>query len=171
MALPTGMDRFKEPQYINWVKLGQALKCVTEGLAPFCKDVIEKFHNTLKEKLGNKTCNAGCVAKDIRLKKKSWSVSCGNNVCNKWLEAIAPQLHTHQCGWENRIVNEWPKECWQIAKVFMGPGQDRSNVDPHKTDALGLLQLMISCTEFHSLLDTQKAKTVRLHMHMHSLII
>ena len=40
-----------------------------------------------------------------------------------------------------------------------------SNVDPHKTDALGLLQLMINCKEFHSLLDTQKAKEIRLHMH------
>ena len=70
MALPTGMDRFKDPQYINWVKLGQALTSVTKGLAPFCEDVIEKFHNTLKENLGNTTCNAGCVAKDI-LKKKS----------------------------------------------------------------------------------------------------
>ncbi|KAI0234989.1 hypothetical protein LSAT2_014618, partial [Lamellibrachia satsuma] len=165
MATPTTMDRFNDQQYINWVKLGQALTCVTKALAPFCKDVIEKWHNTQKDKLGNTTCNAGCVAKHIRPKKKSWSISCGDNVCNKWLEAIAPQLHTHQCGWENSIVNEWPKECWQVAKVFMGPGQDPSNVDPHKTDALGLLQLMINCKLFHSHLDTQKATKVRLYMH------
>ena len=107
----------------------------------------------LKDNLGDKTCGAGCDSKDICIKTK---------LCpDKWMAAIVPEIHTPQRTWKNSITNEWPSEPWQLAKIFMGPGQDPLNVDPQKTDALGLLQLMINCRKFHSLLDTDKAKEVR----------
>ena len=157
------MGRFADKEYVNWVKCSQALVCVAEGLAPFCKDVIEKFHHTLKENLGEKTCTAGCSAKKIYRRNNGWSISCPSDICNKWLDDIAKEIGTLQCAWRNSDVSKWPIEYWQIGKVFMGHGQDSSNVDPHKTDAMGLLQLMINCKKFQSCLDTLKAKKVSLY--------
>ena len=169
MASPTLQDRFSDREYINRVKVDLALNCVARGLTPFCETVIRELHETLKSEHGKTQCSAGCTAKRICKKHgiKHWSISCLDNICNKWLDGIVPELATSQYTWRNSIVHDWPAEPWQLAKVFMGEGQDLSNIDPDQTDALGLLQLMINCKKFHDRLDKGKAIKVTFRSYFH----
>ena len=165
MASTSVKDRFTDKHYINWLKCGHGLNCVAEGLTPFCKTVADELHKKLVCKLGNKQCSAGCTTKRIVKKlgpngKKSWTIRCRDNICNKWVDSIVPLIATSQFTWNNSIVSEWPVESWQLAKIFMGSGQDPSNVDPSQTGALGLVQLLINCKEFHFRIDTEKAVAV-----------
>ena len=171
MASTSVVDRFKDKHYINWLKVGQALDCLAEGVLPFCKDVVETLHKQLLSDLGpigQQKCSVGCKAGDIVFLKKpghsgekGWTIHCRDNICDKWLAKIVPLLATKQLAWGNSTISEWPVQYWQVAKIFMGSGKDATDADPANTDALGLVQLMINCKEFHSKLDTQNAIEVK----------
>ena len=170
MSLSTPMNRFLEQGYSNRIKLDLALNRVAEGLAPFCKTVMDEFQEeVMKGKpFEGKSCNAGCKAK-TKPKRQctrgtfNMVINCPNDICNKWLEGIHPEILTRQYSFENTKESEWPTESWQLAKIFMGEGQDKSNVDPHNTDAAALLQLMINCRKFKSRVDQNKAKKVTIY--------
>ncbi|KAI0240090.1 hypothetical protein LSAT2_009191 [Lamellibrachia satsuma] len=157
MAMSTLKDRFNNPQYVNWVKLSQALLCVRDGLAPFCEGVIREIHDSLKLKidpeLQEKTCTVGShkVVKRRKTpnKEQQWFSGCSNNICNAWLGVIVESFPTEWYTWNNCDVSKLPTESWQLAKLFMDFGQDPSNAAAAKTDPLGLLQLVINCKKFH----------------------
>ena len=158
-------------EYFNWIKVGIALERVGEGLTDFCKAVVHDFHKDLRLDFGDTECSDGCTGKEIVRKfgppdeKKHWTIDCPNKICNKWLGAIELELATSQCTWENSEITKWSTEPWQLAKVFMACGQQKSNVDPAQTGVLGLLQLMENCKKFHSHFDTQKAEKVRCYVY------
>ncbi|KAI0211061.1 hypothetical protein LSAT2_004145, partial [Lamellibrachia satsuma] len=168
MAMSTLMDRFRDPEYVNWVKLSQALLCVRDGLAPFCEGVIREIHDSLKLKidpeLQDKTCTVGShkVVKRLKTpnKKQQWFSGCSNNICNAWLDVIVESFPTEWYTWNNCDVSKLPTESWQLAKLCMKKGQVPSNAA--ETEPLGLLQLVINCKEFHSCLDKHLAEKVRL---------
>ena len=41
------LPRFRDKEYVNWVKVGQALKCTARGLGKFCKDRMIQYHQQL----------------------------------------------------------------------------------------------------------------------------
>jgi len=54
----------------------------------------------------------------------------------------------------------WETNYWEIAKVFMGPGQDTTTA-PSVTDPKGLLQLVINCMLFSNCVSRMESfKTV-----------
>ena len=182
------LDRFKNKEYLNWIKLSQALVCVAEGLVPFCKRVVKEFHDSLKAKIGLKICTAKCTYKNIKKQgsveegqdeecneectaedkpemhdtdeKKGWVIECPDDICNKWFAGIIEELCGSQYAWKNTDVRKWPKQPWQLAKMYMAVGQQPSQSDPAKTDALGLLQLIINCRKFHVRLQKNNAVQV-----------
>lgn len=160
------IDRFKKKEYTNWLKCGQALKCVVEGVAHFCKTVVDELHKQLVNDLGKKQCTAGCDAKKIVRRSgphgKCWTISCNDNVCNQWVEKIVPIIVTSQFEWRNSTIREWPTQSWQVAKIFMAHGQEPANVDPTKTDVIAMMQLMLNCKEFSRHMDTRTATAVSL---------
>ena len=176
MAKVSAMQRFQDEQYSNWNKVGQALSLVADGLRPFCERVIREFHDSLKENLGDKQCTAKCHAKDIKVRtsdddddhvehdtgtKARWYIDCPDGICNKWLDGIYAGLcEGDQYSWKNTKVKMWPKQPWQLAKIFMGRGQQPSSYNPDKTDVLGLLQLIINCKLFSDCVDRQAAAKV-----------
>lgn len=163
MAPPAPMSRFLEEGYSNRIKLDLALNRVAEGLAPFCKTVMDEFQKTVMtvKSIEGKSCDAGCEVERKRTNGTYYLViNCPNDICNKWLEGIHPEIVTRQYCFKNTKESEWPTKSWQLAKIFMGGGQDKSNVDPHNTDAAALLQLMINCRKFESRVDQSKAKQV-----------
>ena len=150
----TPVDRFNDPGYINRVKLDMALQYVAEGLSPFCKDVIDNFRNEMMTSLKSTTCAAGCKIKRRRIRTDAtsgWYIDC--NICHKWLDCVFQQIDKHEFSWKNSKVSEWSTNSWQLAKIFMANGQDSSNVDHAKTDALALLQLMTNCKKFKTRVD------------------
>ena len=158
MALPAANINFRNTKYKNWLKVGIALQLTTKAMTPFCKDVIDSFHNSLLNttNIGSAVCSTGCTSANI----KNNAITCQSNVCDKWLAAILPQLATRQHSWFNTTVAQWPVAPWQIGQIFMGPGQDPTNTDPLKTDPAGILQLAINCKEFHHRINTDKVKKV-----------
>ena len=181
------MDRFSDPEYVNWVKLSQALLCVRDGLAPFCEGVIREIHVSLNAKLDSnlqgKTCTVGCCtvidgwAKNTsdttstnKNKEPRWSIACTDNICNTWLGVILKYLLTKQYAWKNCDVSKWPTEPWQLGKLCMDYGQEPSNAIAAKTETMGMLQLIINCKTFHLPLGMQesrsKVKRVRFQSHV-----
>ena len=196
MAKSSAKHRFQDKQYLNWIKLGQALILVADGLWPFCDRVIREFHDSLKETLGDKLCTAKCHANDIIDRTSDgatfnvkWNaeesnegiaegntddheehdtgnkarrryIDCPDDICNKWLDGIYAGLCGDPYYWKNTNVNMWPKQPWQLAKIFMGKGQQPKTYDPAKTDALGLLQLIKNCKLFSDRVDRQAAANV-----------
>ena len=72
---------------------------------------------------------------------------CG--VCTKrqhgWKKDILKQLNPPATPCMNNVkVEMWETNYWELAKVFMGPGQDTTTA-PSVTDPKGLLQLVINC--------------------------
>ena len=165
MAKSSVPDRFKDKYYLNWIKLGQALVCVAEGLTAYCTKVVDKVHGSLKEKIGQKTCTADCTAKKITKHGSDegtqvWSIDCPCNICNRWLDGITAEMGEKQCSWKHTDVKKWPTQSWQLAKTCMGPGKPPSNHAPAKTDVVGLLQLIINCKAFDDSSLKQQASTV-----------
>ena len=165
MAKSTVPKRFKDKHYLNWIKLGQALICVGEGITPFCTKVVDTVHVSLKAKIGSDLCTADCTAKKITRQeseegKQVWSIECPYNVCNRWLDGITAEMGEQQCSWKHTEVKKWPIQSWQLAKTCMGPGKPPSNHAPAKTDVVGLLQLIINCKAFDDPSLKQQASQV-----------
>ena len=154
--------RFRRPDYLNWLKVGMALKCCGEGLVDFCSDIITTFHTTLVMRHGPAVCPFPRNAKKITYDRgsRSWTVNCACGVCDTWLQSIASELATNQYSWKNTDVNEWPLHPWQLAKVYMGPGHDPTSHDPSDGDIHGLVQLIINCHLFANRLAQNKVKLV-----------
>ena len=190
MAESPAERRFKNEEYGNWFKLTHALICLAEGLRPFCERTIGEFHNTLRTQIGTEQC-IKCTYKRIRKHESvegenasrqaecnmggtsegseepdtdtnaQWYIVCPNDICNKWLHGIIAGLCGGTYSWKNTDVKKWPKQPWQLAKLFMGAGQQPSTSKSEKTDALGLLQLITRCTKlFGDHVDTETASKV-----------
>ncbi|KAI0207310.1 hypothetical protein LSAT2_008034 [Lamellibrachia satsuma] len=159
MATSVVKINFSGPDYKNWLKVSMALQLTTKAMTPFCVDVIQSFHTSLKTSIGSSVCSAGCTNEDIKKKKKKFT--CGSNVCDKWLAGIEAQQATRQYLVDNTTVALWPVHPWQIAQYYMGPGQNATNTSPSQTDPGGKLQLAINCKQFHPFINIDKIKAVR----------
>ena len=142
--------------YQNWLKVGLALQLTTKALTPFCKDEMVSLHTSLKTSIGSSVTCPGCTIDD--LKKRNFT--CPNNVCHQWFAGIKAQSAEQKFCWKNSKVSWWPDHPWQIAQCHMGLGRDDGNTNPLQTDPEGILQLIINCKHFHSLIDIDKVKEV-----------
>ena len=160
----SAVARFRQPDYLNWLKADQGLKCCGEGLIDFCTTEINTFHGSLIVQHGNTVCPLPKSLKEITF-DRSWKVNCTCGVCNNWLSSIASELASGYCCWKNTDVLEWPLHPWQMAKVFMGAGKDPTSHDPADTDTAGFLQLILNCQKFAGLLDPKKVDLVSYCFH------
>ena len=84
------------------------------------------------------------------------------NVCAKrrgeWKKDIISQLtpRTVPC-WKNTDKSKWETDAWEIAKVFMGPGQGAFRAGAADTDPIGLLQLVLNCQLFTSCISNRQS--------------
>ncbi|KAI0225165.1 hypothetical protein LSAT2_023924, partial [Lamellibrachia satsuma] len=152
--------RFRRPVYIRWLKVGQGLQCCAEGLTDFCTDVIDNFHKSLKQLHG--VCTSPSTAKNIVYdkKKKCWTVTCACGVCDRWFQSVKLEKAAAQFCWNNTNLQDWSLRPWQLAKVFMGQGQDPTSHDPVDTDPAGFLQLILNCKQFAGRVDATKVQAL-----------
>ncbi|KAI0227791.1 hypothetical protein LSAT2_021718 [Lamellibrachia satsuma] len=154
-----------DPDYINWYKANRALHCTIDVLRNVCFAEIQNYHYSLLLKHGPGTCSKPCSHSDIITHGKwgSWSIPCPNNVCSKWLSDIVRGRSTKstRLNWQNSEFSQWQTTPWQLAKVFMDHGQDRSCVAPADTDAAGIMQMLINFKSFGNTMDTTKVDAVR----------
>ena len=66
-----------------------------------------------------------------------------------WKKEVLSQLtpHSRPC-WKNTDVARCEADPWEIAKVYMGRGDDESRTSAATTDPVGLLQLVLNCRLF-----------------------
>ncbi|KAI0240751.1 hypothetical protein LSAT2_008470 [Lamellibrachia satsuma] len=144
------VTRFQDPDYVNWVKAGQALLCTAEGMYTLCEDPIKRYHLDLHRKFPRQPCSGPCREEAL----------C--NVCAKrrgeWKKDVISQLtpRTVPC-WMNTDKSKWETDAWEIAKVFMGPGQGAFRAGAADTDPIGLLQLVLNCQLFTTCISNRQS--------------
>ena len=157
------VGQLNDAEYINWLKATQALNLTMTVLRSFCDAEMKKLHLQLVGQCGRTQCTGSCSARDVREVRRMWTIpSCPTGECSKWLAAIV-QERTHsttRLTVANSEILQWPLQYWQVAKVFMGWGQDPSSVTASDTDASGLLGLIRNCRHFGGVIDIPKTDAV-----------
>ncbi|XP_062383788.1 uncharacterized protein si:ch211-91p5.3 isoform X2 [Sardina pilchardus] len=151
------MARFRDDNYRNWLKTTETLNTLRVGLRSFLENETETYHSSLQQKLGNRLKGATCQNKcDGKQNKKP---SC--EVCTPWTKEI---LANHTCAkgivyWKNCFPHLWPKNKWEVAKVYMPQGHREHAIYDH-FDIAALLNLMGHCTHFSKFIKDQHTSKV-----------
>ena len=154
------VGQLNDKEYINWLKATQALTLAMTVLRKFCDTEMQTLHGQLVNQCGSTQCSGSCSAQDVT--KKLTILTCPTGVCSTWLSAIKQKrtqpntrLIVH-----NTDINQWPIEYWQVAKLFMNPGQDPASALSSNTDATGILNLIQNCKHFANIIDSTKTDAV-----------
>ena len=139
--------RLEDHAYKRWIQAGICLNFVKEGLELFVDQRSKIFHQNVLAQLrssGNPSCNGICAQASVWKGK----ISCCNN-CQAFVNEIVKQnfkiFKFQQGNWDNSAVQLWPKDPWELAKVFMNPGQKTSQRSPAETDLSGILNFIDHC--------------------------
>ncbi|KAL3857953.1 hypothetical protein ACJMK2_012578 [Sinanodonta woodiana] len=157
MSIPT---RFSDGQYKNWLKCSLSLIMMKETLHEYTHNAVKQLHGNMTQNISSisfasSTSNqcGSCSSKNIRLTEnpRKWSISCNNNICDKWLQRILAfheEPHNRNINWKNADISQWPVDCYQVAKIFMPKGQDKTVKMPDDLDAPAILSLFKYCNWF-----------------------
>ncbi|KAL3857961.1 hypothetical protein ACJMK2_012585 [Sinanodonta woodiana] len=152
--------RFSDGQYKNWLKCSLSLIIMKEGLHGYTDNEVKQLHGNITQKVSSisfasSTSNqcGSCSSKNIRLtgSPRKWSISCNNNICDKWLQhilAVHDNPRNPSINWKNADISQWPVDCYQVAKIFMPKGQDKTVKMPNDLDAPAILSLFKYCNWF-----------------------
>ena len=162
--LPVVVGNLNDLLYINWLKATRGLRLTVKVLHRFCDVEMKILHAQLVTRCrGNTQCSGSCSAKDVKKIQGQLTVDkCPTTVCSTWLAEIE-QMRTSnktRLTYPNADILQWPQHYWQVAKVFMGHGQDASSVKSSDTDASGILMLIQNCKHFINIINTTKAGAV-----------
>ena len=150
-----------DEDYIRWLKATQALSLTIEVLRQFCDREMKTFHQSLLVRCrGATTCSSSLCIFDARGR-----LLYGCPVCKRWWTEIQANrtLTTTKLMPINADFRQWPVQHWQVAKVFMGAGQDPSSVNAASTDPSGVIALMRNCKHFVGKVDMAKVDAVSIH--------
>ena len=153
-------ERLKDDDYRHWVKSVLCLQYTKDGLVPLADRTGQNLHNTVlaqMRKSGNPSANGICTPARIDLKKKT--VICCSN-CNAFL-VETKKYCTGTLNLNNSDVTNLHDQPWQLAKLFMNPGQDVTNTVPGQTDLIGILNFLDHCTQANmAIKNTRNIKAV-----------
>ncbi|KAK3612170.1 hypothetical protein CHS0354_016555 [Potamilus streckersoni] len=166
MAAPAPMDKVKDKEYSNWLKVTLALYYMKSGLHTFIQNEVDQLHQSLVQKIyGNPSvplppctmCHASNVVRNKYTGVWEFKNQC-RSYCDVWLHKLL-KLHTspksEKIYWDNGDIPSWPFKPWECAKVFMPRGQQPTNAGPAECDAQALLTLLKCCTHFRHKLSQQ----------------
>ena len=162
-----------DPAYIRWLKATRALNLTVDVLRKFCDIEMKKLHQVLVRLCGGTPCPGPCSCSDAKCTGGQWSINCPNTVCSKWLNEIALRRAqpSTRLTMGKADIQQRPLQHWQVAKVYMGKGQDQSSVKSSDTDGSGLIQLVRNCNHFANIVDITKADAVSIYIYIYILYI
>ncbi|XP_020383393.1 uncharacterized protein CXorf38 isoform X1 [Rhincodon typus] len=157
--------RLNDDGYKNWIKAGLCLQKTRNCLIGFVISEMEKFHQFLlhaNSLLWREICKNSC-----RPQGTKFQGAC--DLCEEWKTEILKH-HTNQNNvlyWGNCSPPLWPKQAWEVAKVYMPHGQANTR-GPEKCDVAALLNLIISCDWFdfverQKVIEIIKCRNVLMH--------
>ena len=116
-------SRLSDPEYRNWVTVGQAIQITRNGLETIIQNAADKYHTSLLATLPNNV--------------PAWK---------SHLENDHRSTNKRKISWSNSDNTQWLTvgASWEIAKIFMAPlGPRKSDVVNAKTtDISGLLNVL-----------------------------
>lgn len=154
--------RLQDPEYQIWIKAGLCLSLVKEGLCSFSVDRSNELHQAVLDELKktfnpavNGICGNACIS--YNRGKKNWELICSCNSCQGFVDELLKYrcmtLGTNknktftfrQSNFDNSDIHTWPTDPWQLAKLFMNPGQNISDKSPSETDLSAILNFIDHC--------------------------
>lgn len=149
-------ERLEDEDYRHWVKAALCLQYTKDGLVPFADQKSQELHYTVLKQLrknNNPSVNGICASPRIDYKRRA-IFCCGN--CQAYLDEASRYCTGSGAGLatglgglilkNSEVTNlHVQKQHWQMAKLFMNPGQDASNSDPSQTDISGILNFIDRC--------------------------
>ncbi|KAL6104645.1 cxorf38 [Pungitius sinensis] len=139
--------RLNDGGYMNWVKAGQCLSLLRDGLLPFTTQHARAFHGDLLNH--NTQLKKPCQTSACKPERNKFFPKC--RACAEWQTEIL--RHRRQpdatLNWDNCVPPKWRSDYWELAKAFMPRGQGRGKGAEY-CDAAALLNLINHCDCFHS---------------------
>lgn len=139
--------RLNDRGYTNWLKAGQCLVILKNGLHPFISRHMKAFHGDLLNQ--NALLRKPCETASCKPKGNKLSSAC--STCLEWKEVILKHhRHPHVIvNWDNCYPTNWRTDHWELAKAYMPRGQWKVK-GADQCDASALLNLINNCYCFRS---------------------
>ncbi|XP_033838543.1 uncharacterized protein CXorf38 homolog [Periophthalmus magnuspinnatus] len=147
--------RLSNREYTNWIKAGQCLCFLAQGLQSFIDCQMRDFHAHL---LNQNTLLRRPCEKDCTPRRNKLLGAC--RFCSEWQRTIHGHHRQPQntINWNNCLPVSWRTDHWEVAKAFMPRGQEKVR-GADQFDASALLNLISSCDWFH-LVDPKPVREV-----------
>ncbi|KAG9262366.1 hypothetical protein AMEX_G24133 [Astyanax mexicanus] len=148
--------RFRDEKYKNWLKAAESLYILRNHIRDFVENETETHHKTLRKKLNSDICNKQCDFKKCQLPAKKLC-----ETCERWKSEIVLTHIGKGKGvyWINCRPYLWPKEKWEVAKVYMPRGHT-DHCSFEQFDISAILNFMGSCTHFKPFVQSKDLSKV-----------
>ena len=128
-------------EYQNWLKVGNALYLMLDGLRPYIERKIKAFHKAL---LANLATEPPCTCPKPTKHTCAWATQ-----LVRWHRGGKPSSPK----WHQSDSSTWTdphRGLWEVAKLFMSDlGTSKTTVvDANSTDCTGIINLMLWCDYF-----------------------
>ncbi|KAM7401182.1 hypothetical protein PAMA_005394 [Pampus argenteus] len=157
--------RLNDKEYKNWLKAGQCLLILRDGLHPFVDGRMRAFHSDVINQ--NTRLRKPCETSACKPRANQLSQVCG--VCSLWKRVILSHHRQPDAtvNWDNCSPPSWRSDHWELAKAYMPRGQGKVK-NAHEYDTSALLNLINFCNYFS--VDVKYVKEVIRHRNelMHS---
>lgn len=160
-------DLMNDPEFDNYIKYNVCLYITKKGLERFAEERSIGLHNHIQQQFqGSIAAGRTCPGATVKWHGR-WIISCCNK-CQLYVDVVVKEKTNHfnfsKSNWENSYPQYWQQEPWELAKVYMNPGQPRTPTypaTPKDTDLSGILNFMDHCNfAYRDIYQPQNIKKV-----------
>ena len=147
-------DRLQNPDYINWVKAGLCLIHTKSGLDEFVNTASQSLHQTILTNIVPALASSAQPVCGIAIKRQTLTTICAppHPYCNGFLTEVlrhgidpTHKFTVRPGNLANCNVQQWHKQHWEVAKLFMNSGQQSTQTNSYQTDMSGILNFISHC--------------------------
>ena len=141
------LDRFKDKEYINWLKGTLCLQYTKEGLEDFVDRTSVEYHGSItRQILQAYQCPNQCDIEKFRSDK----FQCPGGMCND-LKTTLQVPSTER--WRNTTIEGIKTSPNELAKLYMPVFCSKQYDGPKTADCTAILNLMYDCPFFWGKID------------------
>ena len=144
--------RLQNPDYINWVKAGLCLIHTKSGLDDFANTASQSLHQSVLTNIIPALVSSAQPVCGLTISRQNLTTTCTDLYCQGFLNAVIINgidpthpftiRHTNLA---NCNVGQWHSNHWEVAKLFMNPGQLPTQVNASQTDMSGIINFIAHC--------------------------
>ena len=141
-----------DPEYVNWLAVGEALLFLSDGLRQYAEQEMKQLHASITRSVGpTAKCNCKFIPTGKKRNPHGQAKACA------WAQELKKNhvfRNKNHIPWDQSDSSKWHDPVlgyWEIAKLFMSDlGSDAATVtDPDSTDVGPLLNLFRFCKHFN----------------------